>query len=311
MRRHLSFCVWLWLAMGPHLAFADILPATGLTPTAPSPTNGFVSLFRSPAQPRPAPTESPSAAGPPLAIVAARELVQHPGRLISAGEMCRAALAAAEARYGIPTGILQAIGVVESGRRDEATGRREPWPWTINAEGEPHVFDAKAQAVDWVRQAQARGMRSIDVGCGQVNLMHHPTAFASLDQAFDPVANADYAGRFLKELHDASAGGDWLKAVGYYHSQTPELAEPYRQQVQVALSGLAGPYPAVRSRGSDPTPPFGGSGYLHSVTPSRSEPAPAVLTAAPGAAGRGLDAYRAAPIRMARILPSSFFRFQR
>ena len=65
-------------------------------------------------------------------------------------------------------------------------GRGKPWPWTINAEGEPHLFDTKVQAVAWVRQAQARGMRSIDIGCAQVNLMHHPTAFASLEQAFDP-----------------------------------------------------------------------------------------------------------------------------
>ena len=40
---------------------------------------------------------------------------------------------------------------------------------------------------------RAQGARSIDVGCMQVNLLHHADAFASLEQAFDPVANARYA----------------------------------------------------------------------------------------------------------------------
>ena len=44
----------------------------------------------------------------------------------------------------------------------------------------------RQQAVAAVQALQARGVRSIDVGCLQVNLMYHPIAFASLDDAFDP-----------------------------------------------------------------------------------------------------------------------------
>ena len=221
---------------------------------------------------------------------------------ITAGGMCRPALIAAEARHGIPTGLLQAIGVVESGRRDEATGVRQPWPWTINAEGEPHLFDTKEQAVAWVRQAQARGMRSIDIGCAQVNLMHHPAAFASLEQAFDPAANADYAARFLKELRDTTAGGNWMTAAGYYHSQTPELAEPYRQQVQAVMAGGTAPMSSAAS--------LAAAGPLISVRVTRTgrgsagaAPEPGRLLAAPsGTVGRGLDAYRALPIQMAAVI---------
>ncbi len=70
----------------------------------------------------------------------------------------------------------------------------------------------RPQAVAAVRAMQARGIQSIDVGCGQINLMHHPDAFASLEQAFDPQANAVYAARFLKELFAQT--GDWNKAAG-------------------------------------------------------------------------------------------------
>jgi hypothetical protein len=74
-----------------------------------------------------------------------------------------------------------------------------PWPLTINAEGQGSFFDTKAQVIAAPRALQARGVQSIDVGCMQVNLMHYPYAFANLDQAFNPTANAAYAVRFLND----------------------------------------------------------------------------------------------------------------
>ena len=65
----------------------------------------------------------------------------------------------------------------------------------MNAEGQGFYYDTKVEAVAAVRAMQARGIRSIDVGCMQVNLMFHPDAFVSLDEAFDPMANARYAAK--------------------------------------------------------------------------------------------------------------------
>ncbi len=142
-------------------------------------------------------------------------------------------------------------------------------------------------------------MRSIDVGCAQVNLMHHPTAFASLEQAFDPAANADYAARFLKQLWGTTAGGNWMTAAGHYHSQTPELADPYRQQVQTAMASGTLPMPATPAVGSSlgPVPPFAPAGPLQSPGVARAEPGRLMLAPA-GIVGRGHDAYRATPIQM-------------
>ena len=148
------------------------------------------------------------------------------------GALCRGAIAAAERSSTIPPQLLAAIGMVESGRRDPANGLRAPWPWTINAEGQGSYFDTKAQAIAAVRALQAHGVQSIDVGCMQVNLMHHPNAFATLEQAFDPSANAAYAARFLTELHTQS--NDWPRAAGLYHSATPELGAAYQAQVASA-----------------------------------------------------------------------------
>jgi hypothetical protein len=143
--------------------------------------------------------------------------------------MCEAAIAAAEAETKLPARVLNAISLRESGRIDPDSGRARPWPWTINYLGAGHFYASKEEAVAAVQQIQAEGGQSIDIGCMQVNLMHHPDAFASLEEAFDPVHNASYGGRFLRSLF--AALGDWGTAIAAYHSRTPGLGEPYRDQV--------------------------------------------------------------------------------
>ncbi len=145
---------------------------------------------------------------------------------------CGVAVLAAERAGAIPEHLLAAISRVESGRLDPRTGSIAPWPWTINAEGQGLFYDTKAQAMAAVRALQARGVRSIDVGCLQINLMHHPDAFTSLDQAFDPETNSAYGARFLNQLH--SQTGDWPKAAALYHSATAELGSEYQKRVLAA-----------------------------------------------------------------------------
>jgi hypothetical protein len=148
-------------------------------------------------------------------------------------ERCQTAARAAEFRFGLPPGILLAIGRVESGRPDERTHRLEPWPWTVQALGKGLYFETKAEAISWVKDAAAKGITSVDTGCLQVNLFYHPDAFASLDAAFDPEINADYAGRFLRQLYAET--GDWRRATGLYHSRTMTISVPYQERVGRAL----------------------------------------------------------------------------
>jgi hypothetical protein len=148
--------------------------------------------------------------------------------------ICRSATKLAERESQTPPHLLSAIARVESGRRDPVSGRITPWPWTVNAEGQGSYFSTKQEAISFVRQLQTRGVRSIDVGCMQINLQHHPTAFQNLDAAFNPTENARYAARFLTELK--AAGREWIDAAGAYHSQTNSLAAPYKTQVNSAWS---------------------------------------------------------------------------
>ncbi len=216
----------------------------------------------------------------------------------SARLLCPQAIAAAEQAHAIPPRLLAAIGRVESGRPD-SSGEVLPWPWTINAEGQGRFFDSKAEAVAAVRALQAQGVQSIDVGCMQVNLMHHPDAFASLDQAFDPVANADYAAGFLRRLFAQT--NNWADAAAQYHSATPGLADDYRRKVMTAWGGADGAVPAA---GWNPTvtPPFaivrpGG------LSPHIAQAGVSATGTGGGfaARGRGLEFYRARPIAIAAV----------
>ena len=177
-----------------------------------------------------------------FAIAALVGFLSAPALAFDAGSagVCQAAGTDAELLHSVPPGLLLAIGRVESGRRNPSTGQVAPWPWTINAAGAGRQFESGPEALDMTRTLGAQGIRSIDVGCFQVNLQHHPNAFASLEDAFDPHANANYAARFLAALR--SRTGSWEAAVAAYHSATPELGGPYRDRV---LAGWAQPGAAL------------------------------------------------------------------
>jgi hypothetical protein len=210
-------------------------------------------------------------------------------------EVCRAAIARAERGAGIPAGLLQAIGQVESGRRNPETGRRGPWPWTLNAEGRGQFFPTREAAIAAVRELRDRGVRIIDVGCMQVNLHHHARAFPTLEEAFDPDSNARYAARFLGELF--AARPDWMTAAGHYHSHTPELAQAYRSRVEAAWAGTRERQREDMALAAAPPPLQPPPPHAAPVIASLSNGADrAQVLALPGTPGRGLDAYRANPI---------------
>jgi hypothetical protein len=150
---------------------------------------------------------------------------------------CRLAIAAAEPGSGLPPGLLISIALVETGRADARTGKLEPWPWSFNVEGEGRIAPDRATAVAGVEALLAAGRRSIDIGCMQVNLLHHPAAFASPAEGFDPATNIRYAIRFLRSLQ--ARYGNWPAAIAAYHSADPERGGAYRQRVSMAQLGAA------------------------------------------------------------------------
>lgn len=153
----------------------------------------------------------------------------HADERIRGAKMCTAYIPSFEREYGIPSHLLSAISSTESGRYHDKLKILLPWPWTINVEGKGYYFDSKAEAVAAVKKYQREGKRSIDVGCMQVNLIHHGHAFASIEKAMDPRYNVEYAASFLRDLYESEKS--WRKAAAAYHSKTPSLGGKYVARV--------------------------------------------------------------------------------
>lgn len=150
---------------------------------------------------------------------------------------CASAIAVVEQNSGLPPGLLLSIALVETGRAMPGVGGMQPWAWSWNAGGRGGVATSKAAAVAAVTSLRAAGVTSIDVGCMQINLLHHPTAFESLDEAFDPIANVRYAAAFLLQLRARLP--DWEAAIRRYHSGNAERGEAYQRRVALAQLGQA------------------------------------------------------------------------
>jgi hypothetical protein len=138
---------------------------------------------------------------------------------------------------GIPSQLLRAIALMESGRKNPVTKKLSPWPWTIHVNGKGYYLSSKRAAIEAVQSFRKQGFKNIDVGCMQVNLHHHPNAFRSLEEAFDPQINIAYAAKYLKNLKKQH--GNWKNAVEYYHSATPIHGHPYRQRVLTSWKKLS------------------------------------------------------------------------
>lgn len=166
-----------------------------------------------------------------MAIAAATAPSANAQAQVSAADalVCQRNVQAAERLQRIPQGLLAAISLVESGRGVGPSGSTVAWPWTINAAGQGQYFDTKEEAIAATRQLIEDGLRSIDIGCMQINLRYHPDAFASIEQAFDPARNVAYGATYLRQLHRLQ--GSWPKAVERYHSSEDGRRAEYREKV--------------------------------------------------------------------------------
>jgi soluble lytic murein transglycosylase-like protein len=134
-----------------------------------------------------------------------------------------------ERNEDIPPGLLHAVALAESGRSDPARRGSHAWPWTVRSGPDSFYLQTKELALSKVRDLLAAGRSNIDVGCMQINLGYHGSAFRSLDDAFDPAINVAYGARFLRELRQETRS--WAKAAGRYHSADPDRNQAYRARV--------------------------------------------------------------------------------
>jgi len=132
------------------------------------------------------------------------------GRVLAAANPCEAEILRAADRYGIPAGILYAVGLTETGNKGSLQ------PNALNIEGKAVFPRSRAEALADFDAARRDGKTLIDLGCMQINHHYHASQFSSVADMLDPHRNVDYAARFLAALH--ARHETWSMAVARYHA---------------------------------------------------------------------------------------------
>jgi soluble lytic murein transglycosylase-like protein len=162
---------------------------------------------------------------------------------VQAQEMPPPAYQLAAQRADIPSTVLYAVALQESGvRRGE---RIVPWPWSLNVAGQSRRYASRSEACAGVRHALREVPPTrIDVGLGQINLGYHPHRYRQPCDLLDPYDNLRIAADILKEQH--TPGEDWLLAIGRYHRPAGGApAARYRRSVSQHLQRVLGPHQAT------------------------------------------------------------------
>ena len=139
---------------------------------------------------------------------------------------------------GVPSLVLYAIALQESGRRWQ--GRSVPWPWTLNVAGEAKRFANRHRACSGlVKAMDSTSDRKVDVGLGQINLGYHRHRVTHPCDLLDPYQNLAIAAAILVEQR--AAAPDWPAAIGRYHRPAGGApATRYQRLVQAHLDRLQG-----------------------------------------------------------------------
>jgi len=98
---------------------------------------------------------------------------------------CEREMARAAQSYGVPLGVLYAVGLAETGRGGSLQ------PYALNIAGKAIYDIAKHDALRRFQEAQLAGVKMIDVGCMQINHHFHARSFSSVEEMLDPSKNVD------------------------------------------------------------------------------------------------------------------------
>lgn len=133
--------------------------------------------------------------------------------------------------------LLYSVALCESAYNpNPALGSVAPYPWVLRTPKAPFYGDGPEDS-----KAELRKMlsvtNSVDVGMMQINVKWHRHRVRAPEDLLDPVTNLRVGAEILNELF-ARYPHDAVKAIGYYHSRTPERARGYGRTVWRVFSTL-------------------------------------------------------------------------
>jgi hypothetical protein len=130
----------------------------------------------------------------------------------------------AERTLDIPSGLLVAVALVESGMDGS------PQPFALSVNGRSIFARSSEDAARFLRGG------NVYVGCMQLSVLSHRSQFSPVQKMVEPRENVWYAGRMLARLHDEL--GSWGHAVARYNGGTMRSAQGYVCRVWQNLVSL-------------------------------------------------------------------------
>lgn len=163
-----------------------------------------------------------------LAVALILVAVSFGARQARAEDGCLANAAEAERDLGIPNGLLQSLAMVESGQDDN--------PFAVSVHGRSVVARDSKAAAKLLRDHKGKFHSNTYVGCMQLSLDAHRTAFAPVERIVDPKQNVYYAAKLLARFHTEE--GNWRHALIRYNGATVASASNYLCKVWNHLSAV-------------------------------------------------------------------------
>lgn len=134
--------------------------------------------------------------------------------------------------------VFYALAILESGQSERTPGYR-PWPWTLTVDKKPYYFDTRVAAETFLKQALKSRPAQLGIGLFQIEHRFHAHRFPGIGSMLDPYENTRVAAEIFREALDQEDGDVW-KAVGRFHSATPQYAQAYQRRFGIALLQLIG-----------------------------------------------------------------------
>ncbi|MDR6610551.1 hypothetical protein J2X87_005662 [Pseudomonas synxantha] len=159
-----------------------------------------------------------------------------PSAFVHAVQLPPPAYSIAARNAGIPSSILFAVALQESGIT--LRNQRLPWPWTLNIAGAAHYYSTRRDACLSLLQAMKRHSATrIDAGLTQINLGHQKRFYQFPCEVLSPQRNLAIAAMLLREHY--RPGENWLDAAGRFHRPAGgSLAARYRLSISDHLTKL-------------------------------------------------------------------------
>lgn len=178
----------------------------------------------------------------------------------------------------VPSEVLYAIGLQESGTTLGGKRGFAPWPWVLNVNEQGRYFRTRAQAEAALAEEVARGNRRVAVGMLQIHLRWNGFRVSDPLTLLDPSVNLRVAAEVLQECGRRFAD-TFGKLACYYSGEVDEEGRWYARKVLARAGHASGSAAQVAARPARSAATRMPSYMVAALAPSRNEEDVAFLRA--------------------------------